>query len=77
MDRQLTKDGKPYGPIRYKQIVQENYIISRSINTTYSDIMNMTPTERGYMMEFIKTENDNYKEMLEKQKQKQEQKSRH
>lgn len=53
LDPQLTSDGKPYGPFRYKQIVRERYYISKNINTSYNDIGQMTPIEREYLLEFI------------------------
>ena len=66
----MTKDGQPYGPIRYREIVQECYIISRHLNTSYTDLMNITPNERRCLLEMIKKESDEMKEMMEKQKEK-------
>ncbi len=40
----------------YKRIVQECYAISHSINTSYTDLMNITPLERRYMLEFLNDE---------------------
>ena len=70
-DQQLTKDGQPYGPIKYKELVRECYIISRNINTSYTDLMDVTPLERQYMLEFIKEESDSLKKTIEENKQKQ------
>ena len=56
MDPQLTDDGKPYGPVRYKDIVKEIYSITKRIHTSYKDVLQMTPTERGYLLEFIATD---------------------
>lgn len=70
LDPTLTKDGKPYGPIRYKQLVQECYVISRNINTSYSDILRMTPTERGYLLEFLYNEFKRNQEALKAAKNK-------
>ena len=53
MDPQLTKDGKPYGPQRYEEIVRERYIISKTINTSYNDLGKITPTERKYIVTYI------------------------
>ena len=53
LDPQFTKEGKPYGPERYKQIVRERYIISKSINTSYIDVGQITPLERRYILEFM------------------------
>ena len=52
----MTRDGKPYGPIRYKEIVRECYIIAKNSNTPYTDLMNITPIEKNYLMEFIMDE---------------------
>jgi hypothetical protein len=53
----LTNDGKPYAPIRYKELVKERYLISRYMNTSYTDLGQLTPTERKYIIEFILNEN--------------------
>lgn len=68
MDPQLTKDGKPYGPFRYKEIVKECYLISKNINTSYNDLMLITPTERNYMLEFLLDEAKKQEEIIQKQK---------
>lgn len=70
LDPQLTKDGKPWGPERYKAIVKERYFISKSINTSYSDTGNMSPTERELILKYIDEDNKRTKEMLEKNKEK-------
>lgn len=68
LDPILTKDGRPYGPVRYKEIVKECYVISKSINTSYLDLMQVTPLERKYMLEFLVEESNRTKEMLEQAK---------
>lgn len=70
LDPQLTSDGKPFGPYRYKQIVKESYLISKNVNTSYSDIMKITPQERNYILEFISEEFKKTQEMTEKMKSK-------
>ena len=50
----MTKDGKPYAPHRYKEIVQERYIITKYTHTSYGDLANVTPTERKYLLHLIK-----------------------
>ena len=66
------KDGKikPYGPIRFKQIVQERYIISKMINTSYNDVGEITPLERRYLLEFMYAEMEKTKKIIEEKKQK-------
>lgn len=70
MDQQKTKDGKPYGPIRYEEIVRERYLISKSIHTSYLDTGKLTPLERkyiiGYMLDEMKKQEEQIKEMREK-----------
>lgn len=62
----MTKDGQPYGPIRYKQLVKECYLITKNTGTTYSDVLKMTPTERMYFLEFMAEEVKKSKELIEK-----------
>ena len=69
MDPQLTEDGKPYGPTRFKEIAKERYIISKHTHTSYNDTLHITPTERGYLLEFITEDLQKEKEMYEKAKQ--------
>ena len=68
MDPQLTKDGKPYGPHRYKQLVKERYLISKNMNTSYNELGQITPVEREYLLEFIVDEINKSKEYAEEQK---------
>ena len=53
LDPKLTEDGKPYAPERYKRILQECYLISKNMNTSYSDVLNITPKERTYLIKFL------------------------
>lgn len=69
LDPQKTSDGKPYGPIKYKEIVKERWLIAKNSNINYSDTENMTPTERYYILEFIAEEAKKTNEALEKRKQ--------
>lgn len=70
LDPQLTKDGKPYGPVRFKEIVRERYLISKNLNTSYNEIGQITPTERQYLIEFIAEEIKMSKKYLDEQAQK-------
>lgn len=69
MDPQLTSDKKPYGPFRYKQIVKECYIITKNTNTPYSDVLEMTPAEREYFIEFLSEDFKKQQEQIDKAKQ--------
>ena len=69
-DPLLTSDGKPYATERFRQIVQERYIISKHSNTSYIDTLEVTPTERTYLIQFILDDLQKQKDMIDKQKQK-------
>ena len=61
-----TIDGKtPYAPKRLRDLVQERYLISRHINTSYNDVGSITPLERTYLLQFIKEEKEKEKEIRE------------
>jgi hypothetical protein len=66
LDPQSTEDGRPYGPVRYKDIVKERYIISKHTNTSYEGTLNITPLERGYILEFITDDLQRQKELYDK-----------
>lgn len=66
MDPQLTFDGRPYAPERYQQIVEERYIISKHIHTSYHDVGDISPTERKYLLEFIRKDLERENEIREK-----------
>ena len=68
MDPQFTKDGKPYGPIRYKEIVKERYLISKSMNTSYNEVGQITPTERQYLIEFLADDAKRSNDLIEQKK---------
>jgi len=66
----LTSDGKPYAPVRFREISKEKYLISKYCHTSYSDVDKISPTERGFLLEFIyeeiKKEQDAYAEATRK-----------
>lgn len=68
LDPELTSDGKPYGPFRYKEIVKQCYLISTKCATSYTDLMNITPRERDYLFEFIMEEFQKTEELIKKSK---------
>ena len=67
MDPQNNEDGSPYGPVRYKEIVRECYLISKNINTSYVDVLKITPVERNMMLNFLLEEAKRREEILAKQ----------
>lgn len=67
MDPQFIND-QPYAPVRYKEIVKECYLISKNINTSYTDVLKITPTERAYLIEFLIAEAKQREELIAKRK---------
>ena len=67
MDPLTTSDGKPYGPKRYKQIIKEIYYVTKAINTSYGDVLAMSPLERGYVLEFLVEETEKKEKLFEQQ----------
>lgn len=63
-----TSDGEPYGPIRFRQIVQENYIINKNCHIPYGDVLKMTPIERQYILTFLSDEIKKTNEEIERRK---------
>lgn len=64
----MTEDGKPFGPSRYKEIARERYLISKHTNTSYDDTANITPLERGYLLEFLVEDMQRQKDAYDKAK---------
>ena len=62
----MTDNGKPYGPYRYREIAKERYLISKHTNTSYEDTSNITPLERGYLLEFLVDDLQRQKDMYDK-----------
>lgn len=73
MSPRYNSEGKPFGPWRYNEIVKECYFISKHINTSYVDLMEVTPLERKALLtniqEEIKRQNEMYEEAKRKKKQ--------
>lgn len=70
----VSVEGKgkmPFGVFRYEQIIDECYMISKVIHTSYNDILNISIRERDRMIELINEENERNKKDLEKMKHKQ------
>ena len=69
LDPKLTKDGKPYGPERYKSLVKNLYIISKNTYTSYTDLRDkITPSEMTALLQLIKEENEETRKYVEKMK---------
>lgn len=52
MDPQLINHPEQATSI-YKELVRERYLVSKHTNTSYTDVANLTPLERRYILEFI------------------------
>ena len=70
LDPKFNKDGTPYGPQRFKDIVRERYFISKKCNTSYNEVGEITPQERKYLIEFILDELEKEKQAIEQAKSK-------
>ena len=53
LDPQLSNDGSPYGPKRYKEIVKECWYVSDNLNTSYTDVLNLAYQDRIYLINCI------------------------
>ena len=70
----MTNEGKkvPYGPWKYKKVVEELYMVSHQIHTSYLDMLQITVREKDHMLGFINNELRMQKESLDKLKAKRE-----
>ena len=58
-----------YAPKRYKDIVTECYLLSKNLNTSYMDVMKLTPLERNYLLQLLKQDFDERKKLYDKEMQ--------
>ena len=58
LDPQLSSDGTPYGPKRYKEIVKECWYVSDNLNTSYTDVLNLAYQDRIYLINYINEKKD-------------------
>jgi hypothetical protein len=65
----LTSDGRPYGPVRFEQIVEECYTISKQIHTSYIDLLKITPAERTHLIQLIKRDLERENEIRDRARQ--------
>jgi hypothetical protein len=65
LDPQRSKDGSPYGPKRYKEIVKECWYISDNLHTSYTDVLDLSFQERFYLIELINEKQDATKKAME------------
>lgn len=67
-DPRFTSKGELYAPLRFKQIVNERYLISKHTNTSYSDTKDITPSERSLLLNFILDDLKMQQEIINTQK---------
>ena len=65
LDPQRTKDGKPFGPERFKQLVKERYLITKHTNTSYGDTGDISVKEKDMLIDFIMEDLRRTKEAIE------------
>ena len=65
LDPQTSKDGTPYGPKRFKEIIKECWYISDNLNTSYSDVLDLSFQERFYLIELINEKQEKTREAVE------------
>lgn len=49
----MSRDGTPYGPKRYKELVKECWYISDQLHTSYTDVLDLSVQDRIYLIECI------------------------
>ena len=69
LDPPISNDGSPYGPKRFKEIVKECWYISDSLHTSYTDVLDLSYTERVCLIENINAKNDATKKAFEEARQ--------
>ena len=52
-NQKLTSDGKPYAQLRLKQIVKENFFLTKLLHASYGDLLEISPTKSKYLLEFL------------------------
>jgi hypothetical protein len=65
LDLQVDKNGKPYGPKRFKEIVKECWYISDNLHTSYTDVLDLSFQERFYLIELINEKQENTRKAIE------------
>lgn len=65
LDPKFNHDGLPFGPWQFDNISKECYLISKSINTSYTDVLKISPTERGKILGWLAEEAVQKKQQLE------------
>ncbi len=65
LDPPTSKDGTPYGPKRFKEIVKECWYISDNLHTSYTDVLDLSFQERFYLIELINAKKEETNKAIE------------
>lgn len=65
LDPQLSSDGTPYGPKRYKELVKECWYVSDNLHTSYTDVLNLAYQDRIYLITYINEKKEETVKALE------------
>ena len=68
LDQQTSKDGTPYGPKRFREIVRECWYISDQLHTSYTDVLDLSFQERVYLIELINEKIDATQRAIEEKR---------
>lgn len=62
-----TKEGEvPWGVYNFNNLLEEAYYLSKTINTSYNDILDLSLTEKNWMLEILIRDNKKQEEAIEK-----------
>jgi len=63
------KQGVPYSEFRFKELVKECWYISSRLNTSYSDVLDLSYTERVLLIGFINDQDKATKKLIDEKNQ--------
>lgn len=69
LDPQISKDGKAYGPKRYREILKECWFISDNLHMSYTDVLDISYQERVYLIDEINKKFEESNKRIEQIKQ--------
>lgn len=65
LDPQISSDGTPYAPKRYKELIKECWYVSDNLHTSYTDVLDLSITERITLIKLIQEKIENTNKALE------------
>ena len=66
LDPQTSDDGTPYTTKRFKTLVQECWFVSSNLNTSYTDVLDISFAERIELINLIHEKQKKTQEALDK-----------